>query len=101
MNDRRTDAMRPSRRHALQAALALAGLLAAAPAAWAQKFPDKPIRIVVGYSAGGGVDAVARMLSARLPAVLGQQVLVENRTGATGLIAADLVAKALSPIISV
>jgi len=94
MNDRRTDAMRPSRRHALQAALALAGLLAAAPAAWAQKFPDKPIRIVVGYSAGGGVDAVARMLSARLPAVLGQQVLVENRTGATGLIAADLVAKA-------
>ncbi len=83
------------RRQALRAAtaLGLAGLLAA-PVAWAQKYPDKPIRLIVGYSAGGGVDAVARLLSARLPAVLGQQVLVENRTGATGLIAADLVAKA-------
>jgi tripartite-type tricarboxylate transporter receptor subunit TctC len=74
-------------------ALGLAGLFAA-PAAWAQKYPDKPIRLVVGYSAGGGVDAVARLLSVRLSTVLGQQVLVENRTGATGLIAADLVAKA-------
>jgi tripartite-type tricarboxylate transporter receptor subunit TctC len=83
------------RRQALRTAMALglAGLLAA-PMAWAQKYPDKPIRLIVGYSAGGGVDAVARLLSARLPAVLGQQVLVENRTGATGLIAADLVAKA-------
>jgi tripartite-type tricarboxylate transporter receptor subunit TctC len=83
------------RRQALRVAtaLGLAGLLAS-PVAWAQKYPDKPIRLIVGYSAGGGVDAVARLLSARLPAVLGQQVLVENRTGATGLIAADLVAKA-------
>jgi len=83
------------RRQALRVAtaLGLAGLLAA-PTAWAQKYPDKPIRLIVGYSAGGGVDAVARLLSARLPAVLGQQVLVENRTGATGLIAADFVAKA-------
>lgn len=89
--------IRSARRHALRwaamaAALGMAGTLAA-PAAWAQKYPDKPIRLIVGYSAGGGVDAVARLLSARLPAVLGQQVLVENRTGATGLIAADLVAK--------
>ncbi|MBS77827.1 tripartite tricarboxylate transporter substrate-binding protein [Variovorax sp.] len=84
-----------SRRLAWRAAtaLGLAGLLAT-PMAWAQKYPDKPIRLIVGYSAGGGVDAVARLLSARLPAVLGQQVLVENRTGATGLIAADFVAKA-------
>jgi tripartite-type tricarboxylate transporter receptor subunit TctC len=58
------------------------------------EYPDKPIRLVVGYSAGGGVDAVARLLGTRLSTVLGQQVLVENRTGATGLIAADLVAKA-------
>ena len=91
-------AIRPVRRQALRAAamavvLGMAGALAS-PGAWAQKYPDKPIRLVVGYSAGGGVDIVARLLSARLPAVLGQQVLVENRTGATGLIAADLVAKA-------
>jgi len=90
-------AIRPARRQALCAVVALAGLAGAlaAPMAWAQqKYPDKPIRLVVGYSAGGGVDAVARLLGVRLSAVLGQQVLVENRTGATGLIAADLVAKA-------
>ena len=89
-----TDLVRPARRQALRAALALAlaGLFAA-PAAWAQKYPDKPIRLVVGYSAGGGVDAVARLLGTRLSAVLGQQVMVDNRTGATGMIAAEYVAK--------
>ncbi|MEJ8810970.1 tripartite tricarboxylate transporter substrate-binding protein [Variovorax ureilyticus] len=87
--------MKPSRRRAVcaaAAALALAAL--AAPAAWAQKYPERPIRLVVGYSAGGGVDAAARLLGARLSTALGQQVVVENRTGATGLIAADLVSKA-------
>lgn len=71
-------------------------LAAALPlAAHAQSdFPERPIRLMVGYSAGGGVDALARMLSARLPAVLGQQVIVENKPGATGMIAADAVAKA-------
>lgn len=99
MKDRQ--AIRPPRRQVLRAAMALAlasgaAMLAtfAAPAAWAQKYPDKPIRLVVGYSAGGGVDAVARLLGVRLSAALGQQVLVENRTGATGLIAAEFVAKA-------
>ncbi len=90
-------AIRPARCHALRAmaALGLAGAFSlAAPMAWAQKYPDKPIRLVVGYSAGGGVDAVARLLGVRLSAALGQQVLVENRTGATGLIAAEFVAKA-------
>jgi tripartite-type tricarboxylate transporter receptor subunit TctC len=99
MKDRQ--ATRPPRRQALRTAMAVAmaasvamlGALAA-PTAWAQKYPDKPIRLVVGYSAGGGVDAVARLLGVRLSAVLGQQVLVENRTGATGLIAAEFVAKA-------
>lgn len=89
--------IRPVRRHALRAmaALGLAGAFSlATPMAWAQKYPDKPIRLVVGYSAGGGVDAVARLLGVRLSAALGQQVLVENRTGATGLIAAEFVAKA-------
>lgn len=75
------------RRAVLAAAVALA-----APFAGAQAFPDKPIRLLVGYNAGGGVDAMARLLSARLPAVLGQQVVVENRSGASGMIAAELVA---------
>jgi tripartite-type tricarboxylate transporter receptor subunit TctC len=65
-----------------------------AGAAWSQAYPSRPIRVMVGYAAGGGVDAMARMLSARLPALLGQQVVVENRAGATGAIAADAVAKA-------
>lgn len=75
-------------------ALLAAVLAAAAPLASAQSdFPNKPIRLMVGYNAGGGVDALARMLSSRLPAILGQQVVVENRAGATGMIAADLVAR--------
>ncbi|NML43447.1 tripartite tricarboxylate transporter substrate binding protein [Ramlibacter sp. G-1-2-2] len=59
----------------------------------AQSYPNRPIRLLVGYNAGGGVDALARLLSARLPAVLGQPVVVENKAGATGVIAADYVSK--------
>ncbi|MCM2252476.1 MAG: tripartite tricarboxylate transporter substrate-binding protein [Ramlibacter sp.] len=77
------------RRTLLGCALALA-----LPLAGAQTYPNKPIRVLVGYAAGGGVDAMARMLSQRLPALLGQQVVVENRAGASGVIAADVVAKA-------
>lgn len=73
--------------------LLAAALAAAAPLATAQAFPSKPVKLLVGYSAGGGVDAVARMLAQRLPAVLGQQVVVDNRAGASGMIAADLVAQ--------
>lgn len=68
-------------------------LAVVAPLAGAQAYPTKPIRLLVGYAAGGGVDAMARMLAARLPALLGQQVVVENRAGASGVIAADMVAK--------
>jgi tripartite-type tricarboxylate transporter receptor subunit TctC len=77
-----------TRRSLLAAVLALA-----APLAGAQAFPNKPIRLLVGYNPGGGVDVMARMLAQRLPAVLGQQVVVENRSGASGMIAAELVAK--------
>ena len=71
-----------------------AGLAAAVPLARAQgAYPSKPLRMLVGYSAGGGVDAMARMLAQRLPAALGQQVVVENRAGASGMIAAEAVAK--------
>jgi tripartite-type tricarboxylate transporter receptor subunit TctC len=71
-----------------------AALALAAPFATAQGFPTRPIRILVGYGAGGGVDATARMLAQRLPAALGQQVVVENRAGASGMIAAEAVARA-------
>ena len=71
----------------------LAAVAAAAPAVRAQAFPSKPLRIFVGYSAGGGVDAMARLLATGLAAQLGQQVVVENRAGASGLIAAEAVSK--------
>jgi len=57
-------------------------------------YPDKQVRIVVGFPAGGGVDGVARALAERLSNRLGQSFIVENKPGAAGTIAADFVAKA-------
>lgn len=69
-------------------------LLAGTQRAVAQgTFPDRPIRILVGYPAGGGVDIVARLVSDPMKAALGQPVLVENRAGAAAMIAAQAVAK--------
>jgi tripartite-type tricarboxylate transporter receptor subunit TctC len=63
------------------------------PAA-AQDYPNKPIRIVVGYSAGGGNDIIVRVMTNELTKGLGQQIIVENKPGAQSIIAADFVAKA-------
>ena len=76
------------------ARIAAALLLAACTAAQAQTYPTKPVRILVGFAPGGGTDIVARVIAQRLTEVWGHAVLVENRAGATGAIAADLVAKA-------
>ena len=72
--------------------LASALTLAAAPAV-AQQYPAKPIRILLGFPPGGAVDVVGRLLAAKLSETLGQQVFVDNRAGANGIIAADLAAK--------
>lgn len=61
---------------------------------YAQTFPDRPIRMMVGLSAGGGTDLLARALAELLGGRLKQQVVVENRTGAGGVIAAQGVARA-------
>ncbi|MDQ8729256.1 tripartite tricarboxylate transporter substrate binding protein [Bradyrhizobium sp. LHD-71] len=58
-------------------------------------YPDKPIRMIVPYAAGGGADNVARIIGQRLSVSLGQQVIVDNRSGAGGAIGADVVAKAV------
>jgi tripartite-type tricarboxylate transporter receptor subunit TctC len=60
----------------------------------AQSFPAKPVRIIVGFAAGGTTDLVARMVAQRLSEAWSQPVVIENRTGASGMIAAEAVAKA-------
>lgn len=60
---------------------------------WAQDFPNKPIRIVVPYSPGGGTDAVARMMGERLSVAFKQSVIVENKPGASANIGAEFVAR--------
>jgi tripartite-type tricarboxylate transporter receptor subunit TctC len=74
-------------------ATTLATLVLYASAAAAQTYPSKPIRIVVPFVAGGAVDTLARMLGAKLSDTLKQPVIIENRPGAGGNIAADAVAK--------
>jgi tripartite-type tricarboxylate transporter receptor subunit TctC len=59
----------------------------------AQTFPNKPIRLIVGFAPGGGTDIVARALGPKIGEILGQPVIIENRSGAAGTIAADYVAK--------
>ena len=59
-----------------------------------QTYPNKPIRLVVGYSPGGGNDLIARIVSAKLQDKLGQPVVVDNKPGAQSIVAAEIVAKA-------
>jgi tripartite-type tricarboxylate transporter receptor subunit TctC len=74
----------------------LLGLSSFAPAheATAQAYPTKPIRLVVGFPAGGPTDIVARTIAPRMSEALGQQIIVDNRGGAGGVIATEQVAKA-------
>ena len=67
--------------------------LAFAGTALAQGYPNKPIRLIVPFTAGGNVDITARQIAPGMSELLGRPVLVENRVGASGIIAAELVAK--------
>ena len=73
----------------------LAALLIAfvANAAFAQTYPAKPIRLIAASSPGGGSDTLARLLAAKLTETLGQQVIVENRAGASGIVGAEILAR--------
>lgn len=74
------------------------GIVTAVPTAWAQNsavdYPNKPIKMIVGYAPGGGTDIMARLIGQQISAALGQTVVVENRPGAGQNIANSLVARA-------
>ncbi len=90
MDDRKTR----DRRHLLGAGLALAGMAALPARAQAPAWPmAKPIRMVVNFPAGGSPDLVARAVAAPVSQALGQQIVVDNRGGAGGIIGSDAVAK--------
>ena len=82
---------------ALYTAVIAAGFAVAATPLLAQaqqKFPTKPVRLVVGFSAGSGTDITARMIAPKLSEIWGQSVIIENRSGAGGQLATVMVAKA-------
>jgi tripartite-type tricarboxylate transporter receptor subunit TctC len=81
----------PAIRRLLTAALCVAAFVTQARA---QKYPDHPVKVVVGFAAGGGTDVAGRVIAQKLSDAIGQSFVVENRTGASGLIASEQVAKA-------
>ena len=83
-----------TRRHVLASAGAAAVTAAASQADAQSTYASQPVHILVGYAAGGGVDIIARLLQEPMKAALGQPIIVENRTGASAMLAAGAVAKA-------
>ena len=75
-------------------ALAAAALMAGASIAVSQTYPNRPIRLIIPYSPGGATDVVVRIVANRMPESLGEQVVIDNRVGAGGLIGTELAAKA-------
>ncbi len=83
--------MKPPRRDFLHLTAAAAALAAVPRIAWAQTYPTRPLRWIVGFPPGGGADTVARIMGPWLSERLGQQVIIENRPGASTNIAAQAV----------
>ena len=83
-----------TRRHLLATAGAAVLAVKAGESAAQSTYASQPIRMMVGYAAGGGVDLVARLLQEPMKAALGQTVVIENRTGASAMLASNVVAKA-------
>jgi tripartite-type tricarboxylate transporter receptor subunit TctC len=86
--------MKLRRRQFLLLLASAAALAVAAPTAWAQNYPARPVRIVVGFPAGGTTDILARLIGQWLSERLGQQFVIENRPGANTNIATEAVARA-------
>ncbi len=84
----------PPRRRAFGILLAFLAIVGFASSANAQSWPQRPIKLLVPFAAGGNIDITGRLMAARLSEVLGQQVIVENRVGGGGIIATEAVARA-------
>jgi tripartite-type tricarboxylate transporter receptor subunit TctC len=85
--------MKLPRRNFLHLAAGAAALPAVSRFAWAQAYPTRPVRLLVGFAPGGPNDIVARLVGERLSAIWGKPVVIDNVTGASGNLAADRVAK--------
>ena len=81
------------RRFAASLAIISCAILALAPPALAQKYPDRPIKLIVPVPPGGGVDLLSRAVGARMQQSMGQPVVVENRAGASAAIGTEMLAK--------
>src|SRR5215813_6097054 len=92
-NDRNRGGHRMATRFSFRTAFSLVALIALTQPLAAQDWPRQPIRIVVGFGAGGGTDIAARIVAQPLSELLGQPVVVENRVGAGGTTAAEQVAR--------
>jgi tripartite-type tricarboxylate transporter receptor subunit TctC len=79
--------------HALFAAAALGVLTLSSPVVMAQSYPDRPIRLVIPFSAGGPNDLIGRPLTDKMTEALGQPFVIENKGGANGMIGTTFVAK--------
>src|SRR5215471_8624632 len=88
--------MKLPRREFLHLTVGAAALQVLSRFAWAQTYPGRPVRIIVGFPAGGGADIVARLIGQWLSERLGQQFIVENRPGAGTNIATEAVVRAVA-----
>src|SRR5262245_3211380 len=84
----------PSPSSCLAVALAMGLAAATAPAPARADYPEKPIRLLLPFPAGGAVDLVSRLVATRMADDLGRPIVIENKAGAGGIIATDTVAKA-------
>ncbi|EPX78636.1 Bug family tripartite tricarboxylate transporter substrate binding protein [Salipiger mucosus] len=80
--------------HFVKTAAAIGGLVAMTGAAWAQEYPERPIQLIVPWGAGGGTDAVGRLLGAEIQKEMGVPVNVVNRTGGSGVVGHSAIANA-------
>jgi tripartite-type tricarboxylate transporter receptor subunit TctC len=94
MADREERMVSSQIRFALRCLFAALLGFAAVGVAFAQSWPQRPVKLLIGFSAGGNIDVMGRLAAARLSETLGQQFIVENRVGANGILATEAVARA-------